>query len=243
MNVSAAPQDVVDSGPQDPIEQADRAIADISKKGEAFGARPRCRRYLSAAALAKCYPRSPSPTCGRIDGAAMRTGRPASPVEDRHRAASEISGARPQPPDLVFGIGSLAQSLTEFFRSEARRVAGDVVRAEVVLHRASSDENAMVGGEREIHHSIPDDYVRCPDLGPILSLEPFLSRQFGKELGADGAVIGGGVGRRVAFCHRQGPHEVRPADDAHELASPRTGTRLVFLVSSSIAHWRAQSSR
>ena len=34
MNVSAAPQDVVDSGPQDPIEQADRAIADISKEGE-----------------------------------------------------------------------------------------------------------------------------------------------------------------------------------------------------------------
>src|SRR6516164_1686389 len=74
----------------------------------------------------------------------------------------------------------------------------------------------LVCGEPEMHHSIPNDYVRCPDLEPILSLEPFLSHQFRKQLGADGAIVVSSVSRGVALRRRQGAYEVRPADDAHE---------------------------
>jgi hypothetical protein len=53
-------------------------------------------------------------------------------------------------------------------------LGGDAQRPSLVFR--------LVGGKPEMHHSIPDDYVGCLDLEPILSLEPFLSHQLGKQL-------------------------------------------------------------
>src|SRR6516162_11867652 len=57
----------------------------------------------------------------------------------------------------------------------------------------------LVVGEPEMHDAAPDDYVRCPDLEPLLSLEPRLSHQFGEQVVADGTVVAVGVDPRVAL--------------------------------------------
>ena len=69
-----------------------------------------------------------------------------------------------------------------------------------------------------MHDAAPDDYVRCPDLEPLLSLEPRLSHQFGEQVVADGTVVAVGVDPRVALRYRQGPHEVGPANDTDKPA-------------------------
>src|SRR6201987_3497252 len=69
-----------------------------------------------------------------------------------------------------------------------------------------------VVGEPEMHDPVPDDDVRCPHVNPLLS------GQFSDQLLTDRVVVAIGIDRRFALRHRQGPHEVRPADDADELA-------------------------
>jgi len=69
-----------------------------------------------------------------------------------------------------------------------------------------------------MHDAAPDDYVRCPDLEPLLSLEPRLSHRFGEQVVADGTVVAVGVDPRVALRYRQGPHEVGPANDTDKPA-------------------------
>ena len=62
-----------------------------------------------------------------------------------------------------------------------------------------------------------DDAVLDGDIGRG-NLGPFLRLQLGQHPVADRAVIGLGAARRLADCHRESPHEVRPANDPDELA-------------------------
>jgi hypothetical protein len=70
----------------------------------------------------------------------------------------------------------------------------------------------MILREPEMYDPTSNDDIRSPRPGPLLCL------QLGEQLLADYVVVCIRARERLTLDRRQCPHEVRPADDAHQLA-------------------------